>query len=135
MWRDRRNLLILSLQVPVLALAIVSLFKGGVFDRPGGRPRMRQVLFLVLTTAVWFGAIDSAREIIKERAVLDRERRVGLRLSAYLASKAAVLLTLAAIQTVAMAAIVFGLRPLDEPASTTLLWSVWWCLPAGSPWG
>ena len=31
------------------------------------------------------------------------------------------LLTLAAIQTVAMVAIVFGLRPFDKPASTTLV--------------
>ncbi len=66
--------------------------------------------------------------------MLDRERSVGLRLSAYLASKAAVLLTLAAIQTVAMVAIVFGLRPLDEPLRRPWSWSASWCLRAGSLW-
>jgi len=121
LWRDRRNLLIMGLQVPVLALAMVSLFGADIFDRPGGRPQQAsQLLFLVLTTATWFGAIDAAREIVKEASVLERERAVGLRLSAYLASKAVLLLTVSALQTVLMALIVFGFRPLDEPASHAL---------------
>lgn len=121
LWRDTRNLLILGLQVPVLALAMVTLVPSGVFDRPGGDPQQAaQLLFLVLTTAIWFGAIDAAREIIKERAVLERERSVGLRLSAYLASKCVVLLTLSAVQTIVMATIVFAFRPLDEPATVAL---------------
>ena len=78
LWRDPRNLLILGLQVPILAVLIASLFGGDVFDLEGGNAQQAaQLLFLVLTTAIWFGAIDAAREIIKERSILDRERGIG----------------------------------------------------------
>jgi ABC-type multidrug transport system permease subunit len=121
LWRDKRNLALLVLQVPLLALAIASLFASGTFDRSGGNAQQAaQLLFLLITTAIWFGAIDAAREIVKERGVLDRERSAGLRLGSYLASKCLVLLTIAALQTTVMAAIVFAFRPLDEPASAAL---------------
>jgi ABC-type multidrug transport system ATPase subunit/pSer/pThr/pTyr-binding forkhead associated (FHA) protein/ABC-type multidrug transport system permease subunit len=121
LWRDKRNLALLVLQVPLLALAMASLFASGVFDRTGGSSQQAaQLLFLLITTAIWFGAIDAAREVVKERTVLDRETSAGLRLSAYLASKCVVLLSIAALQTTVMATIVFAFRPLDEPPSTAL---------------
>ena len=46
------------------------------------------VLFLVVTMVVWFGSIDGAREIIKEKSVYVREAAVGVRTGAYLLSKA-----------------------------------------------
>jgi len=117
--RDRRNLLILLGQVPLLALALVGLFEADVFSRDARTPNeAAQLLFLMVTTALWIGSIDAAREIIKERNVLASERAVGLRLGAYIASKAAVLFVLATVQTLVLAAIVLGLRPLDEPSST-----------------
>jgi ABC-type multidrug transport system ATPase subunit/ABC-type multidrug transport system permease subunit len=119
--RDRRNLLILIGQVPLLALAIVGLFKVDVFaakTQPGEAVKM---LFLVVTTAIWLGTIDSAREIVKEKSVYVREAAVGVRLGAYLFSKAAVLFALAALQTFLLAAIVFGFQPLHEPRDTYFL--------------
>ena len=112
--RDRRNLLILIGQVPVLALAIVGLFKAEVFASATQPGEAVKLLFLVVTTAIWFGTIDSAREIVKERSVYVRESAVGVRLSAYLFSKAAVLFTLATVQTVLLAGIVFGFQPLHQ---------------------
>ena len=69
-----------------------------------------------MTAAVWFGAIDSAREIVKERAILARETATGLNRVAYLLAKLAVVGTVAALQTVLVLVIVLALRPFDEPA-------------------
>ena len=118
--RDRRNLAILLGQVPLLAIAIGALFANDVFDpgRDGNANDAAQVLFLLVTTTFWLGAIAAAREIIKERAVVARERAAGVRLGAYLASKAAVLFALAAIQATALTAIVLAIRPLHESPRT-----------------
>jgi energy-coupling factor transporter ATP-binding protein EcfA2 len=114
--RDRRNLLILLGQVPLLALGMVGLFDSNVFSRATGKPQSAaQLMFLLVTVAIWLGSIDSAREIVKERAVVMRERAAGVRPSAYLLSKVVILFSLAAVQTLALVSIVFWLRPLDEP--------------------
>lgn len=121
--RDRRNLAILLGQVPVIALGIALLFKGGVLERSrGGRPGdAAQLLFLLVTTSLWLGSIDGSREIIKERALADREAAVGVRLSAYLTSKAVVLFGLVAVQVTLLALIVFAMRPLHEPTGVLLV--------------
>jgi ABC transport system ATP-binding/permease protein len=116
--RDRRNLLILIGQVPLLALAIIGLFKVDAFAAKTQPGEAVKLLFLVVTTAIWLGTIDSAREIVKEKSVYVREAAVGVRLGAYLFSKAAVLFALAALQTFLLAAIVFGFQPLHEPRGT-----------------
>ena len=127
--RDRRNTMILFGQVPLIGLGIALLFETGLFDQaaqaPGGgipgRPRDAiQLLFLLVTTAIWFGSIDASREVVKERAVTAREAAVGVKWSAYLGSKAAVLFGVSALQTLALAYFVFAIHPLDEPPSSYL---------------
>jgi ABC-type multidrug transport system ATPase subunit/pSer/pThr/pTyr-binding forkhead associated (FHA) protein/ABC-type multidrug transport system permease subunit len=131
MRRDGRNLKVLALQVPLLALATALLFRRDVFvDQPISTDELAaqmfagesaQVLFLLVTIAIWFGAICAAREIIKERTVVARELSVGLRLPAYIASKAIVLFALAGAQTICLTVIVVSLRPLhSEGAGVTL---------------
>jgi ABC transport system ATP-binding/permease protein len=118
MVRDRRNLALLLGQVPILAIAIVGLFQSGLLRRPGGDPSNGlQLLFLLVTTVIWLGSIDAAREIIKEQSVFQRESAVGARLSAYLSSKALVLFGLAAVQSLALAAIVLAFQPLHASAT------------------
>ena len=119
--RDRRNLFLLIGQVPVIALAVAFLFDRDVLDEGNNPGDMAMLLFLVATTAIWLGSIDASREIIKEKAVFLRERAVGVKLRAYLTSKLLVLFTLAAVQTTLLAIIVFGLRPLNDPA----IFAVW----------
>lgn len=129
--RDRRTVSTLALQVPVLAIATALLFAPDVFWlAPSGRPvepesmhagESVQMLFLVVTIALWFGSISAAREIVKERAVIARELAVGVRVSAYVLSKLAVLLVVAGVQTLALIAIAFALRPLHAPAGDTLV--------------
>ncbi len=116
--RDRRNLIILLAQVPLLALAIVGLYKVDVFAAGTDAGNAVTVLFLVVTMTIWFGSIDGAREIIKEKSVYVREAAVGVRTGAYLLSKAAVLFTLATLQTLVMAAVVFFFHRLHEGPGT-----------------
>jgi ABC-type multidrug transport system ATPase subunit/ABC-type multidrug transport system permease subunit len=116
--RDRRNLIILLAQVPLLALAIVGLYKVDVFAAATDAGNAVTVLFLVVTMAIWFGSIDGAREIIKEKSVYVREAAVGVRTGAYLLSKAAVLFTLGMLQTLVLAAVVFFFHRLHEGPGT-----------------
>ena len=120
--RDGRNLAILFGQVPVIAVATGLLFEPGVFDRPTfarpddlGRPGDGiQLLFILVTTAIWFGALDGSREIVKERAVSGREAAVGVGWGAYLASKALLLAGVATVQTLVLALIVLTIHPLEQ---------------------
>ncbi len=120
--RDRRNLLILIGQVPIIALGIALLFQAGVLDGPGeGSPGdAAQLLFLLVTTSIWFGSLDGSREIIKERALSLREAAAGVGNAAYLFSKAAVLFGLVAVQALLMGLVVFAIRPLDAPTGAYL---------------
>jgi ABC-type multidrug transport system ATPase subunit len=121
MRRDRRNLLLLLGQAPVLALAGVGLFKTGIFNRPRGSPADAiQLVFLASLVMIWLGSIDAAREIIKERAVFAREAALGTRVSAHLCSKLVVLFALVALQSLLYAGLLFGLRPLHASTSTYL---------------
>jgi ABC-type multidrug transport system ATPase subunit len=114
MARDRRNLLLLVGQAPVLALAGIGLFHAGLFDLAGGQPaEATQLLFLMVLVVIWLGSIDGAREIVKERAVFDRESAVGVRLSAYVISKLVVLCGLVTVQVVLYAGLLLAFRPLD----------------------
>ena len=117
MLRDRRNLAILLGQVPVLALAIAIGFKPGLFSRATTRINAPTFLFVATITAMWLGAIASAREIVKEKSVFLRERAVGVSVRAYLLSKLAVLGALCATQTLILVTILFGLRPLHGQGS------------------
>lgn len=83
---DRLNLLVLLLQAPLIALVV-----GAVFDTGGSPPERAaaesQISFVLVLSAIWFGCINSAREIVKELPVYLRERSVTVRLLPYLLSK------------------------------------------------
>jgi ABC-type multidrug transport system ATPase subunit len=120
--RDRRNALILIAQVPLIALALGGLFKPDVFASTGSTADAAQLLFLLVTVTIWLGAIDAAREVVKERSVLQREAAVGVRPIAYLISKLIVLWGLMIVQIGALVAITLWLRPLhDQPAAYVAL--------------
>jgi ABC transport system ATP-binding/permease protein len=121
--RDRKHLRSALIQVPLLGIFTAILFSSSIFvtpPQPNYAGKAAQLVFLMVTIAIWLGSINAAREIVKERNVLDRELAIGVRLPAYLASKLAVLLALAAIQIVLFALIVLVFRPLHEPAFTVL---------------
>ncbi len=88
--RDRLNLLILFGQAPVVAL-LTYLVTGP--EQPRDFP-----YFVMALVSVWFGTSVAAREIIRERAVYQRERMVNLGLGPYVGSKLFVLTLLVGTQ-------------------------------------
>ena len=102
--RDRFNLLILFVQAPIIAFLTYL-----VVDHKGPRDFPYFVMALV---AVWFGTSVSAREIIRERAVYNRERMVNLGLLPYVASKLLVLSMIVGAQCI----LLFGSLALMDMA-------------------
>jgi hypothetical protein len=120
--RDRRTLVALLGQVPIIAVCIGALFKTGLLEHPDLAPaRTTQFVFLLVTGALWLGLISACREVVKERSIVIREVSVGVRLDAYIASKLAVLLPLTALQAALLLAVTCVLQPLHEPASAYLV--------------
>jgi ABC transport system ATP-binding/permease protein len=136
--RDRRTVLVLLGQVPVIALLIAALFPAGLLQHPDVEPlKSAQFAFLLVTASLWIGLISSCREIVNERSIVVREFAVGSRIGAYLASKAIVLFSLAAVQTVLLLGLATAVQPLHEPASSyvelyfLLLLTAWAAISAG----
>jgi len=102
---DKRNLAILLLQAPLIGGVI-----GAVFDTGGPPPAQAvaqgQVAFMLVLSAIWFGCLNSAREIVKELPVYLRERSVNLGLGPYILSKLPPLAALCFIQCLLLLAVV-----------------------------
>lgn len=90
LFRDKLNLFILLAQAPIIACLVYFVM---------GANQPRDFAYFVLSlVAVWFGTSISAREIIRERAVYNRERMVNLGLIPYLGSKLFVLGIIVGVQ-------------------------------------
>jgi ABC-type multidrug transport system ATPase subunit/ABC-type multidrug transport system permease subunit len=119
--RDRRTLTVLLAQAPIIGMLIALLFDPRSFDRAGAEPANAvQLVFMIMTGAIWLGITAACREIVKERGIIEREFDVGLRSDAYVLSKALVLFALAAAQVTLMTAVVLILQPLGTSAGATL---------------
>ena len=79
--RDRTGLWVLGAQPPFLALVM-----GTVFPRPTA-----PMLFMLTLSCLWFGMSAAVRELITDRAIWRRERRVGVGVFPYVGSKVLVL--------------------------------------------
>ncbi|EFO79548.1 FHA modulated ABC efflux pump with fused ATPase and integral membrane subunits [Oscillochloris trichoides DG-6] len=109
--QDRRNLLILLLQAPIIALLLLLVARSDALTGAQAvdllqRGEAKKVLFMLATVSVWFGIINAAREITKELPIFQRERLVNLRIGPYLLSKVAVLSALIVLQTLVMLGLV-----------------------------
>ena len=117
-----RNPLTLAILVASPALVVgmfAILFRPGAFDFQDPSPSsMVMVGFWVVFAAFFFGLTYGLLQICTERAILRRERLVGLRLGAYVASKVTVLVPFLLVVVVAMLAV---LRLLDRLPSRPLL--------------
>ena len=122
--KDSRNLAILLLQAPIIALLLGMTYGRNVFTvtlqtnvigQPTGldwHPNQASTLTtLIVIVALWFGVSNSAREIVKEASIFRRERMVNLRLGPYLASKFVVLMGLCLIQNFVMLGLLGLLSP------------------------
>jgi len=98
-----RGFLALLIGVIVGLGAMVRLFplKGGFTAPPGGvNTGAQSVLLILILGACFAGALNSVREIVKERPIYSRERAAGLSAGAYLWSKLIVLGVISAFQAV-----------------------------------
>ena len=124
--QDRRNLLIMLLQAPIIALLLLLVARsdallGTQANELIQRSEAKKVLFMLTTVSVWFGIINAAREIVKEVPIFQRERLVNLRIGPYIFSKVAVLSLLVLVQTLVLLGIV-ALK-VTFPGDTRLLLS------------
>ena len=113
--QDRKNVLLLLAQAPLIALLL-----GMVFSK-GNAQDHRLVVFLMSISAIWFGCINASREVVKELPIYLRERAVNLELFAYLGSKITVLSVLCAVQCLALFVIVAPLTKLESEAGKLFL--------------
>lgn len=68
--------------------------------------RSSKLLFLLCISCIWFGCNNSAKEIVKERAIYGKERDVGLKVLSYYSSKVVLLGVLSVAQTTLLFGIV-----------------------------
>ena len=128
MVHDPINLLILLLQAPIIAGLIILLARSHSIEYVANPPPngirydilAQRSLFIMVCSAVWFGTINAAREIVKEAPIYRRERAVRLGIGPYILSKVVVLGALCVIQDFVMLYIV-GLK-VGYPANG-LIWS------------
>lgn len=90
LFRDKLTLFILFIQAPIIAFLVYLVM---------GEDQPRDFSYFVLSlVAVWFGTSVSAREIIRERPVYNRERMVNLGLLPYVLSKLFILGIIVGVQ-------------------------------------
>jgi ABC transport system ATP-binding/permease protein len=118
--RDRRTLAVLVLQAPVIGLLIAIVFHSGALAASASPIGAVELVFLVMTGAIWLGVASAAREVVKERGLVEREFDVGIRLDAYVLAKALVLFALNFVQVLLLVLVVTALRPLGIGRSGVL---------------
>jgi ABC-type multidrug transport system ATPase subunit len=131
--RDRAYLVLLLAQAPIIAFFLALISQPSALQPPPadaiaqieafGRSAAevpRPLALMMAATATWFGAINAARQIVKELPIFLRERMAGLRTAPYLASKIGVLAVLGLVQTTVMLGIVAA--RVDLPGSGPLFW-------------
>ena len=124
-----RNPLTLAILLasPVLVVSMFAiLFRPGTFDFADPSPSsMVMIGFWIVFAAFFFGITYGLLQICTERTIVHRERLVGLRLGAYVASKVTVLVPFLLVVIVAMLGVLRLLdrlpsRPLSTYASITV---------------
>jgi ABC-type multidrug transport system ATPase subunit len=124
-----RNPLTLAILVasPVLVVGMFAiLFRSGAFDPRHPSPSsMVMIGFWIVFAAFFFGITYGLLQIVTERTIVHRERLVGLRLGAYVASKITVLVPFLLVVIVAMLGVLrqldrLPIRPLATYAAITV---------------
>jgi hypothetical protein len=98
--RNKANVIITLCVAPLLAVLIATILRysdSGKYDFASAY-HIPTFLFLSLIVAMFLGLTNSADDIIRDRAVLQRERNLNVRLSYYVASKALTLGIFAFVQ-------------------------------------
>lgn len=120
---DWGSLLLLLLQAPLIGWFCALVWGSVEKDTPS-------LYFVMSLSALWFGCITACREVVKERAIVERERFFGLRMVSYVGSKLVVLACIAAVQVLALDVVVEWHLNLKGPMPVQLL-SLWLASLAG----
>ena len=102
--RDRPGLFVLGLQPPVLAAVMWV-----VFEEP-----TPSLMFMLALSSLWFGMSAAVRELITDRVIWRREHRAGVGVLPYIGSKVGVLGALVALQSVALAGLMYGVLDMGS---------------------
>jgi ABC-type multidrug transport system ATPase subunit len=120
--RDRRTLLVLLAQAPIIGLCVGLVLPYDVLGERAFAPFYGVLLtFLLLTGCNWLGVIAACREIVKERSIVEREAAIGVRPDAYLAAKAMVLFPLVITQVALLMLVTVMRQPLHVSPGTYLV--------------
>ena len=92
-WRDFGTLALLVGQAPLIGWLCAVVWGSIEQDSPA-------LYFVMNLACLWFGCIAACREVVKERAIVERERMFGLGMVAYVVSKFRVLAEVTFIQVV-----------------------------------
>lgn len=125
-WNNRRNLIVAFSQPIIIALLILLVFPQlkDVNDQ-GIETGNLGVIFIMALSVVWFGVSNSAKEIVGERAIIQRERAFNLQYVPYLLSKSLVLLALTSLQILVFLAVLYiGLPELSDFLWTFIFLSI-----------
>ena len=111
---DKWNTLLLLAQAPVIAGLIALIWRDyeEVTD---------SLLFVLALSAIWFGTLNSCREIVKEKSIFEREWMKGLNLGSYLWSKLAVLSLVGLTQCLCLVFVVNSVVDLGDPPLAHLI--------------
>jgi len=94
----------------------------GLAGAPGTNGDAEELLLIMAISACFAGAANSARELVKERGIYERERAAGLSSGSYLSSKVLVLGIISVLQALLLVAI--GISGRRLPATGSFLTSV-----------
>jgi ABC-type multidrug transport system permease subunit len=119
---DRVTLVLLLLQAPLIGWLCTVVWRPMGTDTPS-------LYFVLCLAAVWFGCIGACREIVKERAIIERERLFGVGAGPVVLSKAQALFALSTVQVVLMQLAVEWRLALRGPylVQTAILMLAAWC--------
>lgn len=121
LFRDRRTLSVLLGQAPVIGLLIGVVLPINVLSDPTLAGFNGVLLtFLLLLGAIFMGVVTTARSIVGELGVLERETVAGVRTDAYVAAKALVAFPLIVVQAIALFGTTVIFQPLNAPAEIYL---------------
>src|SRR5207244_1552374 len=108
---DSRHLLLLALQAPLVGGLLWAVLPAqGLHAAADGTygSKAGVVLLFIVLSATWLGVANAIRDIVRERHILQWEAASGLASRPYVASKFAVLGTLAAAQGVVVGYLATG---------------------------
>jgi len=95
--RDRRNMLLLMAQTPLITLLL------GLVYKPSLSPFPTSFYFCLTVTGIWVGGLDAVREVAAELPLLAREAKCGMRHLSYIAARIVTAAALSAVQALLFA--------------------------------